>query len=44
MDKFYFFYGSQVAEFERPKIRIKKSAKVNIKPSKTRVVLSDVHD
>lgn len=55
MEKYYFFYGSQVEEFERPKVPeiiAKKGIKaeivgrkynLNIKPSKTKVVVKNVH-
>ncbi len=46
-DKFIFFYGCQVAEFERPKVPkiiTEKGLKANIKPSKTKAVILNVCD
>lgn len=55
MEKYYFFYGNQTVEFERPKapeIIAKKGIKMSIvgskynlrmKPSNTEVVVKDVN-
>ena len=56
MAKFYMFFGTQVYEFERPdipksviekgiKANINKSKyNLNVKPSKTKAVILNVHD
>lgn len=56
MEKYYFFYGSQVQEFKRPKVPdivAKKGIKaeivgkrytLNIKPSITKAVIANVRD
>lgn len=54
MEKYYFFYGSQVEEFERPKVPetiakkgikadiVGKKYNLKIKPSNTKVVVKNV--
>lgn len=56
MEKYYFFYGTQVIEFERPEVPeivskkgikleiVGKKYNVEIMPSKTKVVIVNVHD
>lgn len=56
MEKYYFFYGNQVKEFERPMVPdvvakkgikteiVGKKYDLKIKPSKTKVVILNVRD